>query len=87
MRWGRFRLTTQAPGQVASHDAGDHGQQHQKQRDPKNPAVVHPLPAKITLRWRRRCFAGDREMCDWGRLFASGGNGRSPVVRAARGQP
>jgi hypothetical protein len=45
VRWGRVRLATQAPEQVASHDVGDHAQQHQKHRDPKNPAVVHPLPA------------------------------------------
>ena len=46
VRWRRFRLATQAPEQVASHDVGDHGKQHQKHRDPKNPAVVHPLPAR-----------------------------------------
>ena len=32
-------------------------------------------------------FAGDREMCDWGRLFASGVNGRSPIVRATPARP
>jgi hypothetical protein len=46
VRWERFRLATQAPEQVAGHDVRDHGKQHQKQRDPKNPAVVHPLPAR-----------------------------------------
>ena len=46
MRWRRFRLAAQAPEQVASHDVGDHGNQHQKHRDPKNPAVVHTLPAR-----------------------------------------
>ena len=46
MRWRRFRLATQAPEQVASHDVGDHGNQHQKHRNPKNPAVLHTLPAR-----------------------------------------
>jgi hypothetical protein len=42
---------------------------------------------RIILRWRRRCFAGDRETCDWDRLFASPGNGRNPIARATRVQP
>ena len=46
MRWRRFRLATQAPEEVASHNVGDHGKQHQKHRDPKNPAVVYTLPAR-----------------------------------------
>jgi hypothetical protein len=46
VRWGRFRLATQAPEQVAGHDVGDHGKEHQKHRDPKNPAVVHSLPPR-----------------------------------------
>jgi hypothetical protein len=44
LRWGRVRLATQAPEQVAGHDVSDHGQQHQKDRHPKNPAVVYPFP-------------------------------------------
>ena len=42
-------MATQAPEQVASHDVGDHGKQHQKERDPKNPAVMHPLPARMMM--------------------------------------
>ena len=45
VRCGQFRLSTQAPKQVAGHDVGSDGKQHQKHRDPKNPAVVHTLPA------------------------------------------
>ena len=33
---------------------------------------------------RRRYSSGDREMSDYDRQFAAGGNGRSPVVRATR---
>jgi hypothetical protein len=45
-RWWLLRLATQAPGQVAGHNVGDHGKQHQEYGDPKNPTVVHSLPAR-----------------------------------------
>src|SRR5438270_7418469 len=46
VRWGLFRLATQAPEQVAGHDVGDHSKQHQEHRHPKNPTVMHSLPAR-----------------------------------------
>src|SRR6266700_2209517 len=45
-RWRLFRLATQAPGQVAGHHVSDHGKQHKEYGDPKNPTVVHSLPAR-----------------------------------------
>jgi hypothetical protein len=46
VRWGLFGLATQAPGEVAGHDIGDDGKQHQEHRHPKNPTVVHSLPGR-----------------------------------------
>jgi len=34
------------PEKVAGHDVGDDAQQHQKNRDPENPPVVHSPPAR-----------------------------------------
>ena len=34
------------PEKVAGHDVGDDGEQHQKNRDPENPTVVHSSPAR-----------------------------------------
>jgi hypothetical protein len=56
VRWGLFRRATQAPKQVAGHDVGDHGKQHQEDRDPKNPTVVHSLPAR-RMRMISSCHA------------------------------
>jgi hypothetical protein len=44
--WRLFRLATQAPGQVAGHHIDDYGNQHEEYGDPKNPTVVHSLPAR-----------------------------------------
>ena len=46
---GRFSVHEMCgPEQIAGHDVGDDGKQHQKHRDPKDPAVVHSLPARAT---------------------------------------
>jgi hypothetical protein len=34
------------PEKVAGHDVGDDAQQHQKNRHPENPTVVHSPPAR-----------------------------------------
>jgi hypothetical protein len=34
------------PEKVAGHDVGDDGKQHQKNRDPENPTVMHSPPAR-----------------------------------------
>jgi len=34
------------PEKVAGHDVGDDCEQHQENRDPKNPTVVHSPPAR-----------------------------------------
>ena len=49
VRWGLFRLATQAPRQVAGHHVGDHSKQHQEYSDPKNPTVVYSLPARAMI--------------------------------------
>ena len=48
-RWGLFRLATQTPKQVAGHHVGNHSKQHQEHSDPKNPTVVHSLPARAMI--------------------------------------
>jgi hypothetical protein len=45
-RWRLFWLATQAPGQIAGRHVGNHGKQHEEHGDPKNPTVVHSLPAR-----------------------------------------
>jgi hypothetical protein len=45
-RWRLFRLAIQAPRQVAGHHIDDYGNQHEEYGDPKNPTVVHSLPAR-----------------------------------------
>jgi hypothetical protein len=42
-------MATEAPRQVAGHHVGDHSKQHQEHSDPKNPAVVHSLPARAMI--------------------------------------
>jgi len=42
----RFWLATKAPGQVAGRHVGNHCKQHQEYGDPKNPTVMHSLPAR-----------------------------------------
>ncbi len=39
----------ECPEKVAGHDVGNHGEQHQENRDPENPTVVHPPPARRTI--------------------------------------
>ena len=34
------------PEEVAGHDVGDDAQQHQEDRDPENPTVMHSAPAR-----------------------------------------
>jgi hypothetical protein len=34
------------PEKVAGHDVGDDGEQHQENRDPEDPTVVHSPPAR-----------------------------------------
>jgi hypothetical protein len=34
------------PEKIAGHDVGDDAQQHQKNRHPENPTVVHSPPAR-----------------------------------------
>jgi hypothetical protein len=47
--WQLFRLATEAPGQIAGHYIDDYGNQHEEYGDPKNPTVVHSLPATAML--------------------------------------
>jgi hypothetical protein len=39
----------QRPEKVTSHDVGDNGEQHQKNRDPEDPTVVHSPPARNAI--------------------------------------
>jgi len=48
-RWWLFGPAAQAPRQIASHHVGDHSKQHQEHSDPKNPTVVHSLPARTMI--------------------------------------
>ena len=34
------------PEKIAGHEVGNDGEQHQKNRDPENPTVVHSSPAR-----------------------------------------
>jgi len=34
------------PEKVAGHDVGDDGEQHQENRDPENPTMMHSPPAR-----------------------------------------
>jgi len=36
----------ECPEKVARHDVGDDSEQHQENRDPENPAVMHSPPAR-----------------------------------------
>jgi hypothetical protein len=42
-------VPAKCPEEVAGHDVGDHGEQHQENRDPENPTVVHSPPARSTF--------------------------------------
>jgi hypothetical protein len=37
------------PEKVAGHDVGDHGEQHQENRHPENPTVMHSPPARSVI--------------------------------------
>jgi hypothetical protein len=37
------------PEKVAGHDVGDDSEQHQENRDPENPTVMHSPPAGRTI--------------------------------------
>jgi len=37
-------LPTERPEEIAGHDVGNNGEQHQKNRDPENPTVMHSPP-------------------------------------------
>jgi len=39
----------ECPEEVAGHDVGDNGEQHQENRDPENPTVVHSAPARRAI--------------------------------------
>ena len=39
-------LPTERPEEIAGHDVGNNGEQHQKNRDPENPTVVYSSPAR-----------------------------------------
>ena len=39
----------ECPEKVAGHDVGDDGEQHQENRDPENPTVMHSTPARSTF--------------------------------------
>jgi len=39
----------ECPEKVAGHDVGDDGEQHQENRHPENPTVVHSPPARRTI--------------------------------------
>ena len=34
------------PEEIAGHDVGNNGEEHQENRDPENPTVVHSTPAR-----------------------------------------
>jgi hypothetical protein len=38
-------LPMDRPEKVAGHDVGNDGEQHQKNRDPENPTVMHSPPS------------------------------------------
>jgi hypothetical protein len=39
-------LAMKRPEKVAGHDVGDDGEQHEKDRNPENPTVMHSTPAR-----------------------------------------
>jgi hypothetical protein len=42
-------VPVERPEKITSHDVGNNGKQHQKNRDPKNPAMVHSTPVRNTM--------------------------------------
>jgi hypothetical protein len=72
------RRTVQKPKQIAGRDIGDHRQQHEEDRDPEYPAVVHLPPSRPAMMMRVLVFVFGQTMIH--------SNGRLPARFVAEKQ-